>query len=401
MTAVMPASVPSRSSDPIALPLRVAFNASPLLSPLTGIGNYIVRLGAALGATGVVDAYSFYGYRWRHETPSPPPSSQGRLVAARVRDAIRPFVPFRRSLRAAQQRFVFARGVRRNAISLYHEPNYIPLPCDVPVVISVHDLSWLRYPETHPADRVRWLERGLPRALERAAAILVDSDFVRDELQSAFRVDPRRVHAVHLGVGAEFRPRSAVETATALHSFGLTHGDYLLTVGTIEPRKNLGHVLEAYARLPDRMRDRYPLVIAGAKGWRAADLEGKLRTLASRGEIRFLGRVSGEDLPSLYAGAAAFVFASLYEGFGLPPLEAMASGVPALVSDRGSLPEIAGDAAVIFNPEEPADTSAKIDALLADSGTRAELIRRGVHRAGVFTWESCARTTLDVYRAIR
>jgi glycosyltransferase involved in cell wall biosynthesis len=380
--------------------LRVAFNATPLLSPLTGIGNYIVHLGAALAATDAVDAYSFYGYSWRHEPPSPPVSGLRRPAARRWRDAIKPFVPFKRELRAAQQQFMFARGLRRNAIELYHEPNYIPLRYDVPVVATIHDLSWLRYPETHPADRVRWLERGLPRVLERAAAILVDSEFVRGEVLTTFRVDAQRVHTAHLGVSAAFQPRNAVETAPALRALELVHGEYLLTVGTIEPRKNVGHVLTAYAQLPATLRDRYPLVVAGAKGWRASDLERELRVLAGHGQIRFLGHVPGEDLPPLYAGAAAFVFASLYEGFGLPPLEAMASGVPVLVSNRASLPEVTGDAGVTFDPQRPDDTAAKIEAMLDDPIARAKFARLGIGRAAGFTWDACARATLNVYRAI-
>src|SRR5664279_1517912 len=179
--------------------LRVVCNATPLLSPLTGIGNYIVELGAALALTGAVDAYSFYGFRWRHEAPRPPPRGARGPVSQGVRDVIKPFVPWKRQLRAAQQQWMFARGLARNHIALYHEPNFIPLSYNVPVVTTIHDLSALRYPETHPADRVRWLERGLPGALARSAQILVDSDFVRDEVIARFAIEPGRVHTTHLG----------------------------------------------------------------------------------------------------------------------------------------------------------------------------------------------------------
>src|SRR5689334_22517293 len=145
--------------------LRVAFNATPLLSPLTGVGQYIVNLARALQVTGGVDAYSFYGYLWRHEAPAPPPDDWRRRGSRRLRDAIKPFIPLKRQLRHLQQQVQFARGMRRNAIDVYHEPNYIPLRCEVPVVITVHDLSWLHYPQMHPADRVRWLNRSLPAAL--------------------------------------------------------------------------------------------------------------------------------------------------------------------------------------------------------------------------------------------
>ena len=227
------------------MPLRVGFNATPLLAPLTGIGNYIVRLGAALAASGEADLYAFYGHRWRHEAPAVQGRSHHGFSAQPLREFIKPLVPLRRELRQAQQGLSFARGLRRHAIDVYHEPNYSPLRYDVPVVVTLHDLSWLRYPETHPRDRVRWIERGMPRVVEQAAAIIVDSEFVRQELLSSLGVAPGRVHTVHLGVSPAFRPRGAQETRETLQQLALDHGEYLLTVGTIEPRKNVAHVLAA------------------------------------------------------------------------------------------------------------------------------------------------------------
>jgi glycosyltransferase involved in cell wall biosynthesis len=380
------------------MPLRVVCNATPLLSPLTGIGNYIVELGAALAATGEVDAYAFYGFRWRHEVPQPPPRGARSPARRRLRDAVKPFVPWKRELREAQQQWMFARGLRRHGIALYHEPNFIPLRYDVPVVTTVHDLSAFHYPETHPADRVRWLARGLPVALARSAQILVDSDFVRGEVIAEFGVDPARIHTAHLGVAPAFHPRDAAATAATMAALGLVHGRYVLTVGTIEPRKNVAHVLAAYARLRADVRDRHPLVVAGAKGWRAADLERELRGLADRGRIRFLGFVPGDTLPDLYAGAAAFVFPSLYEGFGLPPLEAMASGVPVVTSGRASLAEVVGDAGLVLDPDDSAGTAQMLAALLGDPAQRARLAGLGIARAADFTWAACAAATLGVYR---
>ena len=384
-----------RPLEPITL--RVAVNATPLLSPLTGIGNYIVQLGAALHARGNIDVHSFYGYRWKHEPPSPPVPGGRSIAATRARDLIKPWIPLKRELRSLLQQVIFMRGLHRHAIDLYHEPNYVPVRYDVPVVVTIHDLSWLRYPETHPADRVRWLERGLPRALDRAGAILVDSAFMRDEVVAMFDVSPQRVTVAHLGVSRAFRPRRPEETAVTLRPLGLQHGQYLLSVGTIEPRKNVGHLLAALARLPAALRDTFPLVIAGARGWRAADLERELRLLADRGQVRFLGHVPADDLPHLYAGAAAFVFPSLYEGFGLPPLEAMACGVPVLVSNRAALPEVVGDAGLVFDPEQPQDIAVKIAAILEDSSARADLAHRSTNRARCFTWSACAQATVEAY----
>jgi alpha-1,3-rhamnosyl/mannosyltransferase len=376
--------------------LRVAFNATPLLSPLGGIGKYIIELGRALEAEGSVDAYSFYRYRWRHERPQPPRSiGEAR---SRLLQRLKPWVPFR--ARPAFRRIGFSRGLRAYGVQLYHEQNYVPLAYDVPVVVTVHDLSWIRYPETHPIDRVRWLNRALPTALARAHTVLVDSDFVRSEVISTFAVPAERVRTVYLGVSDEFRPRPAREATATLGRLGLEYGRYVLTVGTIEPRKNLSHVLEAFSQLPAALRERYPLVVAGARGWHERAIVSRLRRLANGRQIRFLGHIASGDLPDLYAGAAVFVFASLYEGFGLPPLEAMASGVPVIVSNRASLPEVVGDAGYTVDVEHSEPLASRIAGLLDDSCTRAKLAQRGIERAERFSWHACAAATLNVYRAV-
>jgi alpha-1,3-rhamnosyl/mannosyltransferase len=274
------------------------------------------------------------------------------------------------------------------------------LSYDVPVVITIHDLSWLRYPQTHPADRVRWLEKGLPKALHRASAIVVDSEFVRSEVLSAFGVPPERVTTAHLGVSSTFRPRTEQEVEGTLRTLGLRYRGYVLVVATIEPRKNLARVLEAFTELAPSLRERCPLVVAGAPGWRGGPLVSRLNRVADRGHVRFLGHVGSRELPGLYAGAALFVFPSLYEGFGLPPLEAMASGVPVIVSDRASLPEVVGDAGRMVDPERPDEIAACIAGLLDDEGARRQMASRGLERASLFTWDACARVTLGVYRDV-
>lgn len=381
------------------MPLRVAINATPLLAPRTGIGNYIAELGAALDERDV-DVHSFYGFRWQHAPPRSMGSPVRTELVRRVRDHVKPFVPFARQLRMLQQRVAFGRGLRRHRIDIYHEPNYVPIRYDVPVVITVHDLSWLRFPDAHPPDRIGWLNRGLPRAIERAAHILVDSEFVRQEVVQTFGVATDRVHVAHLGVSEDFRPRTAQETASTLQRAALSHGSYVLTIGTIEPRKNLQHVLHAYARLPVSVQESFPLVVGGARGWGSADLEHELDLLTRRGNVRFLGAVAHEDLVNLYAGAALFVFPSLYEGFGLPPLEAMACGAPVLASNRGSLPEVIGDAGEMLDPANPETTAHLMEGLLGAPAQRHDLARRGIVRAARFTWTACAQQTAAVYHRV-
>ena len=377
------------------MPIRVAFNATPLLVPVTGIGTYILELGAALAEFEDIDAYSFYQFRWRHESPSIAEAGAQTASSSMIAQ-LRRWVPFRGTLRHLVRYVGFDGGLRRYKIDLYHEQNYVPLSYDVPVVITIHDLSWIRYPEAHPADRVRWLTRGLPKAIDRASEILVDSDFVRGEVLTTFGVDAARVHTAHLGVARDFHPRDASQTARSLRPLGLTHGSYLLTVGTIEPRKNLAHMLEAYALLPVAVRERFPLVIAGARGWHSSGMVTRLHRMNDR-QVRFLGQVDRTVLCDLYAGAALFTFPSLYEGFGLPPLEAMASGAPVVVSDRASLPEVVGDAGETMDPIDAEQTAQTLRALLEDPKARLELAQRGLQRASRFTWASCAQVTRAVY----
>ena len=188
--------------------------------------------------------------------------------------------------------------------------------------------------------------------------------------------------------------------APVLERHQLVPGGYLLAVGTLEPRKNLLRTIDAYTGLPQKLRSSTPLVIAGMRGWLAQDLESRIRQYEQRGEVRWLGYVPADELPLLYSGAAMLVYPSLYEGFGLPVLEAMASGIPVITSNRASLPEVAGDVGVMINPEDFGELRTHMQRLLEDRAEAGRLGRLGVERARLFTWQACADKTLAVYRAV-
>ncbi|MFI4970840.1 MAG: glycosyltransferase family 4 protein, partial [Lysobacterales bacterium] len=232
-----------------------------------------------------------------------------------------------------------------------------------------------------------------------------DSAFIADEIEAKLGVPRAKLRVVPLGVDAAYRPRTRTELLPALTKHGLTDCAYLLVVATQEPRKNLARLARAYAALPAALHARHPLVVIGARGWLNAELERAIAAPEARGEVRRLGYVDETELPLLYAGAHAFAFPSLYEGFGLPVLEAMASGVPVLTSNGSSLPEIARDEAgaiaLTVDALDESAISAGLARLLEDEPWRSAARARGVQRASSFTWARCVDDTVAVYREVQ
>ncbi len=374
--------------------MKVALNGGSLLSTHTGIASYTRNLALALRAGAEVELTLFYGMRWSSEIRGAPLPGAGGLKNAILKVIPRPY--WLKRLGIQQRRF--DSGVRRMGIDLYHEPAFLPFRFDGPTVITIHDLSPLRYPETHPAERVRNLRQHLPEAIERAARIIVDSEFVGREVVEFFGVDPARVCPTHLGVSANYRPRTAAETAACMAKYRVERGRYVFAVGTLEPRKNLIQAIEVHAKLPEAVRQRAPLVVAGAMGWMTGELEAKLAAARRRGGVRWLGYVPAADLPLLFSAARFLVYPSIYEGFGLPVLEAMASGIPVITSNQASLPEVAGKAAIMVEPRDGEALREAMLRLIDDENEVRRRIELGHAQAARFSWAACAAKTLSVYR---
>jgi len=349
----------------------------------------------AIEARGDIDIRYFYGTCWdRRSIASPMP------VADAAKRVIKNTIPFAYIVIRTAQRPFFASGVRAFRPQIYHEPNYIALPFHGPMVSTLHDLSFVRYPETQPKERLKHLERYLPNTLARAAHIITDSEEVRREAIGHFGLDATRVTAIHLGVDPIFAPRQEAACRAVLASRGLRYGGYVLSVGTLEPRKNLVAAIRAVGALPERLRGAAPLVIAGQRGWLSGEIERLIRASEAAGWLRFLGFVPQEELPLIYAGSRVFVYPSRYEGFGLPVVEAMASGVPVITSSVSCLPEITGDAADLVHPDDTDGLRISMERLLEDEGHRAEMRARGIERAKRFSWKRCAEETVAVYRRV-
>ena len=275
-------------------------------------------------------------------------------------------------------------------------PLLVPASRGAALVVTVYDLTPIRYPEFHIAsnsfDRAR-----LRRRLERAARIIVPSSSTRDDLEQLVGVARDRVRVVPLGVRPQPRPPASGPVVPEL---GLDR-EYILAVGSLEPRKNLTRLVRAFGLLKQRRRLPHLLVLVGPKGWMEDPLHRAVEELELSAEVRFTGFVSGETLAALYGNAALLVYPSLYEGFGLPPLEAMAAGCPVAVSRAGSLPEVVGDAGVYFDPTDAQDISRAILDVLESNDLRRALVGRGYARSRLFSWEATAEATRRIYAEAR
>jgi glycosyltransferase involved in cell wall biosynthesis len=298
------------------------------------------------------------------------------------------------------QQGVFNRGVQEFGIRLYHEPNYIPYRFHGPTVITVHDLSLVFYPETHPKDRVQAIGCKLEKAVHSADRIIVVSESVRREVLEVYGLPEDRVVTVHNGVDARFQPQPPERILEVRRRYGLPSGGYLVSVGTLEPRKNMARLISAYRALPKELRSRDPLVLVGMTGWGEDRFEAELWMLRREGSLIRTGYVADQDLPAIYAGATAFAYPSIYEGFGLPLVEAMACGTAVLTSNCSAMPEVVGNAGLLVYPFDVDSIRDGLFRLLRDEAERERCRMAGLARARRFSWARCARETADAYRSL-
>jgi len=281
---------------------------------------------------------------------------------------------------------------------VYHETNLIARPFDGTTIVTVHDLSWRANPALHPPERVNWIERRLPATLRQATRFVSVSEFTARTMVTELGIDRARIDVVPPGVSAMFRPMQADDAAPVLARHRLADQAYILAVSTLEPRKNFDRLLAAHARLPATLRARTPLVIAGGRGW-GSTLDDDDAAQAQRdGALRLLGHVPDADLVALYARAAVVAYPSLYEGFGLPVLEAMACAAPVVTSGTTALCDTAGDAALLVDPLDTDAIAAALRRVLEDFDLAALLRTCGPAHAARFTWDQMATGMIESWR---
>jgi len=375
---------------------RVLVNDRCLRNPRTGVGHYVAelldRVPRGHPDIELLPFYQTYLARGSSTSCQPISSRRDRPVGRRP-----PWWLRRTALGLYQALFRTVGRIKR--CQLYHEPNHIPAPWSGPTVTTVHDLSVLRHPEWHPADRVRWYEKDFMAALPRSNHFITVSTFSKQEMLDLLPVSEERITVIPLGVRSIFHPRPPGGVRAWLTSQDLPH-DYLLYAGTIEPRKNVGGLLAAYARCPQAMRRRTPLLIAGGSGWGAESVARMIDRHQIEQNVRVLGYVDDDALAHLYAGAQAMIWPTLYEGFGLPPLEAMASGTPVITSHVSSLPEVVGEAAVLVDPHDVNELCQAMCRVLEDHDWAESLRVKGLARSERFCWSRCASEHAAVYRQL-
>ena len=286
-------------------------------------------------------------------------------------------------------------------VDVFYSPDFLLPPTRARrKIVTVHDLSYVRVPECFPAPLLNYLNAAVPPSVARADLVLADAASTQRDLADVYGVPLGKIKVLYSGVDARFGPAVSAESAARVRT--LTHGKpYLLSVSTIQPRKNYPRLVEAFGRIVNRREGvNYVLVIAGGRGWMFDEVFQAVERLGLRDRVLLPDFVADDDLPALYAGARLFVYPSLYEGFGLPVAEAMACGAPVVSSNASSLPEVAGDAALYFDPRNVDAMTAAIQRALTDSSLRVDLASRGLAQAKKFSWEKAAEELRDYFEIV-
>lgn len=362
--------------------MKLILSVDAITPPLSGIGRYTWELAARMERAREVERVRYFrNEQWI------------RRPETLLREPV-PGTPRRFKLPRWAKRCYWPRACRGH---VFHGTNYFLPPYAENGVVTVHDLSVVKFPELHPLERVRQFEASFQKTLDLSVHLITHTETTRTEVMRYFAWPADRITAIYPGVAPGFSQRSAQTLIPALARFKLSPGAYALCVSTIEPRKRIDALLNAYARLPARLRVECPLILIGSSGWLNESVQEKIASGLREGWLCYLGYVGEADLHALLAGARLFVYPSAYEGFGLPMAEAMASGVPVVTSDRSCLPEVAGGAARLINPDDIDAFVVALEEGLTDETWRENAIKCGLQVASRYDWARCVAQTIAVY----
>lgn len=379
--------------------MKVIVSTDSIKYPLTGIGRYTYELINHLEGLGVCDEILFsrkFNIRSKYEYGDNSGNSKNNKIISFLKkqgllvDIIGSIYPFVRGA-----------SLRGYEDYIYHGTGYYLPAMHQKCIATFHDISNFTCPQFHPDERVRYMNKQLVSSMRRATAIISVSEFTKSELIKHCDYPSDNIYVTPLACSPDYHPRSQDDVLPLLNKLKLNWQQFTLFIGSIEPRKNIASLLDAYESLPLKIRSHYPLVICGHHGWKSEHLHQRFVKAEQQGWLKYIGFIAQDELPLLYAAARTFVFPSHYEGFGLPVLEAMASGVPVVCSNAASLPEVTGDAALQSSPEDVEMLRFNIEKSLLDDSWRELAILRGLTRASYFSWERCARETFAVYQDVQ
>jgi len=368
--------------------LRIAIDAHSVGAGLGGNESYATNLIEALAEIDSINSYTLFVTRdeavkrFRNRWPN---------------FVVRSTLPHTPLVRIP---LTLSAELRRHPVDILHVQFTSPPFAPCPVVVSIHDLSFEHLPETFNRRSRTQLRLTVRRSARKAKRVLALSEHARQDIISTYKIPPNLVTTIPIGAAPHFRPvTDEKELQRVRHTYGIAR-NYILSVGSIQPRKNLGRLAQAYARLRDRLPENEvpQLVIVGKRAWLYRETLREIEQLRTGDFLVITGYVPERDLPALYSGATCFVYPSYFEGFGLPPLEAMKCGAPVITGDRTSLPEVVGDAGLLVNPFDVDAIASAIQSVITDSKLRSELKNKSLNRAQMFDWRKTAKRTLEVYR---
>jgi glycosyltransferase involved in cell wall biosynthesis len=372
--------------------MRIGIDVRPLSRPFTGIARYVSSILGELAKIDTKNSYYLYSDRdfpWEFGIPR-----WRKRVAAWPR-----WLPGSLWVQTAGQRMI----LQDNLDTFWGPAHTLPLrlPANIRKVLTMHDVVWLRYPETMSFYNRQVTRLLAEKSVRQADQVVADSTATAADVQALLRVPASRIVVIYSGVSGHYHPHDHDRAVLYVAQRFEAQQDYICSVGTIEPRKNLLTLIEAFGMLRNRRQFQGQLLIAGGQGWGKTNIRrAMLKWGLGEKDVKLLGYVSEEEMPMLYSGAKAFVFPSLYEGFGLPLVEAMACGVAIVASNTSSIPEVVEDAALLVSPYDSEAMAAGILRLFNDTQLRAALIERGLRRAQGFTWEATARRVLHTLTGV-
>ena len=359
-----------------------------LLSPKTGIGRYTYENAKRLSEKKEYEWIFYYGFFSKKLY-----GGENGLTKVKSLMTKRSFLK-----KAAKKSLVlYTKYLYKQNFDLYWQPNYIPDPVvkAKKCVVSVHDFSFILNPSWHPKERVEFFEKNFFKNIKRANRIITGSSYSKKEIEKFIGFDSNKIEVIPHGVDFKLYRKYSKEILDKFKKTLSLPEKFFLFVGSVEPRKNLFYLIEAYLNLPKDVKREYKLLIIGFKGWENEEIKKMMEK--ERDNIRYMGFLSDRELSFVYNLASLFIYPSLYEGFGLPPLEAMACQTPVIVSNSTSLPEVCADAALYVDPYDPKDLVEKILKFVNEEKLQKELAQKGYNRAKKFSWENSCDRHLEVF----